>query len=205
MSDQCVQGEDRFQTTEQDRNLYCAVMSKVKLRIDEAGRLVWKRGMDERDLIYGAIQLRLAIKEIAYSSFVANRLALQDAARSTRVRKWSEATKVLSAINPSYWPVGVKLVKADGETDRWDTQADQLTEEACAPAWGRLSALLHARNPMLPDFDLAEEAAFAQDLVRKLKATLNEHLVHMVGHDELLCCQMGSDPIRLYIFGRRAD
>lgn len=203
MNEEATFDDPEYRTTQQDRNSYVAVMSRVKLRIDEAEKELRKPQGDERNIIYAALQLRLAIEEIAFSSFVANRQALEEAARSTRVKKWDEARKALSAINSKYWPIGVELVSLDGEPDRWDSKIDQLTEEACAPAWGRLSTLLHARNPALPALDLTEEAAFAEDLVGKLRATLNEHLVHMVGEKELLCCQVGAEPIRLYVFERR--
>lgn len=69
MNKESAEGDVEHQTTQEDRNLYGGVMTKVKLRIDEAGRQLWKSQLDERNLVYGAVQLRLAIEEIAYSSF----------------------------------------------------------------------------------------------------------------------------------------
>lgn len=197
--------EPSCHTTDEDRTRYAGLMERIKLRVSEAsGLLNAKKArngrIDERHLLYAAAQLRLVIEETAYSSFVANRRAMEDAERSMRKNDWDAVTKALRAINPAYWPTGIEQVRrADGSIE-WLNQADVLHEVDCARVRGRLSALLHARNPRFPPSNLREEVAFVRRLIRQLTNTLNEHLVYMVGRDELLCCQVWSEPVRVYVF-----
>src|SRR5699024_3878319 len=49
--------------TEEGVRLYEAHMNRIKLRIDEARGLLYKKSSDERDLLYAVLQLRIAIEE----------------------------------------------------------------------------------------------------------------------------------------------
>ncbi len=60
-------------------------MERVKLRIDEAENLL-KTWTDERGLIYSAVQLRLAIEEIAFASLVGNRHVLESSSGQSASR-----------------------------------------------------------------------------------------------------------------------
>lgn len=193
-----------FSVPADDRILYAGQMERVKLRIDEADALLRRPKADERDLIYGAAQLRLAIEEIAFASLIGNRQAMEVAARSTRYKDWDAARKSLRSINPKYWPHAIRQVRKDHSTE-WVDADGGLAEGEVSRVWGRLSALLHARNPWSEPFSLEDESAFLQSVVSRLRVLLGEHLVQLVGSRELLCCQVWASPVRVYAFGLVGD
>ncbi len=94
---------EEFLIEDEDRNRYAGQMERVKLRIDEALRLI-DEIQDERALVYAAAQLRLALEETAFASLVGNRKSMEEAERSVALSGWDKASKSLRAINPDYWP-----------------------------------------------------------------------------------------------------
>lgn len=71
--------------SESDLEKYVGVMTRVKLRIEEARTLLWT-AKDERPGLYVAVQLRLAIEEVAVASFVGNRRVLEELNFSQQLR-----------------------------------------------------------------------------------------------------------------------
>lgn len=188
-----------------EMQLYAHQMERVKLRINEAATLMRDR-KDERALVYSAAQLRLAIEEVVFSSLVSNQRALAEAQASLDANRDMGGTrKLVSRVNPEYWPRGVtQVTKVDGVTE-WLNRDDGLSKKKYPQAWGRLSRLLHARNPFLAPLNLKEEGKLIERLIGQLRATLNEHIIKMADVDELLNCQVGNDPVRVHGFGRVSD
>lgn len=182
---------------DEDRARYAAQMERVKLRIDESLRL-FEEISDERAVVYAAAQLRLALEEIAFASLVGNRQAMETAERSVTLNGWDKAIKSLRGINPNYWPHGVREVR--GERNEWLDVEGGLAEPEVARVWGRLSQLLHARNPWRDPLDLKDERRFMMDLIGQLRITLNSHFITLVGGRQRLFCQVGSSPVRVYVF-----
>lgn len=194
-----VDMDEEHLVADEDRSRYAAQMERIKLRIDEAQRVACELG-DERGLIYAAAQLRLAIEEIAFASLVGNRKAMEEAERSLALNGWDKAIKSLRTVNPEYWPRGV--IEIRGETNEWIDVTDGLFESDVARTWGRLSQLLHARNPWRGVPDLKSEGEFMMSLIGQLRTTLNAHFITLAGDRQKLFCQVGSQPVRVYLFTR---
>ncbi|MGD8151397.1 hypothetical protein [Ornithinimicrobium sp. Y1694] len=194
--------DEEYLVDDEDRKRYAAQMERVRLRIDEAAGVV-DQIRDERAVVYAAVQLRLAIEEVAFASLVGNRKAMEEAERSVAVNGWDKVTKSLKVINPNYWPRGVREVR--GETNEWLDVTGGVAESDVARIWGRLSQVLHARNPWREPLDLKEERAFIQELIGRLRTTLNSHFITLVGGRQKLFCQVGSQPVRVYLFSRVED
>lgn len=186
--------DENHSLNDDDRYRYAAQMERIKLRIDEAQRVV-DEFRDERGVLYAATQLRLAVEEIAFASLVGNRKAMEDAERSLELNGWDKASKSLRAINADYWPCGVTEQK-----NEWLDVAGGLTEPDVARIWGRLSQLLHARNPWRDVPDVKAESVFIRQLIGRLRTTLNSHLITLVGGRQKLFCQVWSQPVRVYLF-----
>lgn len=189
--------EEAHAVEDNDRYRYAAQMERIKLRVDEAQRVVTEL-RDERGLLYAAAQLRLALEEIAFASLVGNRKAMEEAERSVALNGWDKAIKSLRAVNPDYWPRGVTEVP--GEPIKWEDVSGALVEADVARAWGRLSQLLHARNPWHEAPALEAQGTFIRQLIGQLRTTLNSHFITMVGGRQKLFCQVGSQPVRVYLF-----
>lgn len=194
--------EDEHLVDDEDRSRYAAQMERIKLRIDEALRLL-DEIRDERGLVYAAAQLRLALEETAFASLVGNRKAMEAAERSLALNGWDKASKSLRAINPDYWPCGV--IEIRGKTNEWLDVTGGLTERDVAKIWGRLSRLLHAHNPWRDAPDLRAEGTFMRELIVQLRTTLNSHFITLAGGRQKLFCQVGSQPVRVYLFSRVND
>lgn len=179
-----------------DRYRYAAQMERIKLRIDEAQRVLDVL-RDERGILYAATQLRLAVEEIAFASLIGNRKAMEEAERSVALNGWDKAIKSLRAVNEQYWPRGVTE-----EKNEWVDVAGGLAEPDVAKSWGCLSQLLHARNPWRGAPDLKAEADFIRQLIGQLRTTLSSHLISLVGDRQKLFCQVWSQPVRVYLFAR---
>lgn len=187
---------------EDDRLRYAGQMERIKGRIDEAQRVIDDL-RDERGLLYAATQLRLAVEEIAFASLVGNRSEMAAAEYSLSVGGWDKAMKALRRTNPEFWPRGV--IETRGESNEWVDRPGRLADPDVARVWGRLSRLLHARNPWTDDLDLAAEADFVRHLVGQLRVTLSSHVITLAGGRYKLLCQVGSEPVSFYIFERVAE
>lgn len=189
--------------TEEDVRLYEAHMNRIKLRIDEARGLLYKKSSDERDLLYAVLQLRIAIEETACASLIANRVSFEDAEKAFRLKRFEEVQKALKLLNPSYWPKAVKESAPEPNTEAvasFEPVEGSLTDTEWMKIWGKLSSMLHMRNPWLPERDIKRNHQFAKTVVDKLVTTLNAHVTELVGGQHFVMAQVYASPVRAYGF-----
>ena len=199
--------EDGAPTVE-DVRLYEAHMERIKLRIEEARGLLYKKPSDERDLLYAVLQLRIAIEETACASLIANRASFEDAEKAFRLKRFDEVQKALKSLNPSYWPEAVKETAPGpkaGAVASFVPVEDALTDADWLKIWGKLSSMLHMQNPWLPKHDIKRNHQFARTVVDKLVATLNAHVTKLVGGKYFVMAQVWASPVRAYSFGLVPD
>lgn len=188
---------------EEDVRLYLAHMERIKLRIEEARRLLQKSRFNERDTLYAALQLRIAIEETACASLIANRTAFDDAQRAFRLKKFKDVQKALSSLNSAYWPEAIKDADPDpktGKPTKWEPVDGALTGAAWMRIWGELSELLHMRNPWLDSRDIGSDHQFVKKVTGKLVTTLNAHVTKLPGGKYLIMAHVGNSPVRGYTF-----
>lgn len=189
---------------EYDLEKYIGVMNRVKLRIDEAKTLLWT-AKDERSGLYAAVQLRLAIEEVAVASFIGNRQVLDELNRSLRKVSWKSVRKSLLELNTRYWPKGVTQVHHPDGRIEWKDAEGRIEEEEVAEIWGRLSSLLHAANPYDKAVSWPAAIAYQREVTSRLICTLSEHILYLYGSTHLLCGQFWSDPPNFYVFRNVSD
>src|SRR5699024_5601262 len=196
--------EDNAPTAE-DVRFYAAHMERIKLRIDEARGLLYQKPSDERDTLYAALQLRMAIEETACASLIANRSSFEDAAKAFRLKRFDEVQKTLKSLNPSYWPKAVKDTGPDpkaGAVGSFEPVKEALTDAEWMQTWGKLSPMLHMRNPWLPERDRKKDRQFVRTALEKLVVTLNSHVTELVGGQYFVMAQVGASPVRAYVFSK---
>lgn len=186
----------------EERELYARQISRVKLRIDEARHLLCKAQKDERDLLYATLQLRLSIEEIACASLVANRSSFEDGQRAFNLRKFDHVQKALKAINPDYWPKGI--IEEDplgkGIPTVWADNPDALSGSEWMQMWGKLSEILHMRNPWDAPRDVSADSTFVKAVHSKLVGTLSSHVVRLIGGEHLVMARLWPIPVEVYVF-----
>lgn len=179
--------------------LYCELMTRVKHRILEARQLVWT-AKDERAAIYAAIQLRIAIEEVAVASFVGNRPVLENLNMGLSKVSWRTSRNRLRELNSEYWPTGVEVVKHSDGRNEWLNKENRITEPEVPEIWGKLSSLLHARNPYSEKINWGKIIEYEKVLISRLTETLNEHILHLYDSDHLICGQFWANPPYFYVF-----
>lgn len=199
-----TKAEIGMEPPDSDLEKYINVMTKVKLRIDEA-RTLLLTAKDERSGLYAAVQLRMAIEEVAVASFVGNRRVLENLNYSLRKVSWKSVRKLLLELNARYWPKGITQVRhPDGQIE-WTDADGRIEEEEVAEIWGRLSSLLHATNPYDEPINWSATIAYLREVTSRLILTLSEHILHLYGSTHLVCGQFWSDPPDFYIFENVGD
>lgn len=199
-----TKAEIGMEPPDSDLEKYINVMTKVKLRIDEA-RTLLLTAKDERSGLYAAVQLRMAIEEVAVASFVGNRRVLENLNYSLRKVSWKSVRKLLLELNARYWPKGITQVRhPDGQIE-WTDADGRIEEEEVAEIWGRLSSLLHATNPYDEPINWPATIAYLREVTSRLILTLSEHILHLYGSTHLVCGQFWSDPPDFYIFENVGD
>lgn len=179
--------------------LYSKIMTRVKLRIEEARGLVFS-AKDERDAVYAAIQLRLAIEEVAVASFVGNRPLLENLNMNLAKVSWKTSRSQLKQLNSRYWPEGIRQIRHEDGSFEWASVEDAIPESEVPEIWGKLSSLLHARSPFTDPTDWPRAIQYQKTLVKRLISTFNEHILHLHDSDLLVCGQFWADPPNFYIF-----
>jgi hypothetical protein len=184
------------------QSTYAKLSERIKLRIDEARSLLYGEAMDERDVLYATLQLRLSIEEIACASLVANRSAFEDRRQVFRLRKFEHVQKALKSISHEYWPKGVSEEGPyqNGKPTVWNSSPEALSSSDWMRMWGKLSESLHMQNPWDHSRDLTADLGFARDVHSKLVATLSSHVVKIAGGNQLVMARFWASPIQVYVF-----
>lgn len=185
-----------------DRSLYAHQISRVKLRIEETGRLLYTPKTMEQDLLYATLQLRLSIEEIACASLIANRSSFNDGQKAFTLQKFDQVQKTLKAVNPDYWPLGIfeEHPDKDGIPTVWKDNPQALSGAEWMRIWGKLSESLHMRNPWDTPRDLPTDLTFAKEVHSKLIGTLSSHLVKLVGGKHLIMARLWTTPVQVFVF-----
>ena len=176
---------------------YSFSLDRIKWDLVQADTALSGSTTDYADLVHAAAHLRLVIENTVFASLFSNRRLLLDAEHNLKAKRdMGETRKLIRRVTPRYWPQGVCAPGILGGA-ALEPHPDSLAEDAYTKAWGRLSALLHGRNPYLqcrcePD----EIHAWELDLAKQLHATLDYHFIYLP-ENEILYARVASDPIAI--------
>jgi hypothetical protein len=77
-----------------------------------------------------------------------------------------------------------------------------LTEDEWGRAYGKVSALLHARNPFAPPLNVGDAHECLQDLLPLVRNLLSMHVMLMAGANHLLVGQITDDEVAVISMNR---
>jgi hypothetical protein len=171
-----------------DVNLYADVLQQIKVRLDEAERLLGTCPTDwsaELVLERAALHLRKVIELIVLSTLVTNRTALENVSDKLHKQDAEGARKLIRRVNPDYWPEPIRttLIGPGRKFEMLTVTDDYLLEAEWGKAFGWTSNILHARNPLGDSFDVHGNRDRLEVLALKGRTLLAEHRVHLVGGD----------------------
>jgi len=160
---------------------YSFSLDRIKWDLAKADKALSGPDTDYADLIHAAAHLRLVIENTVFASLFTNRALLLEAERKlTAKRDMGETRKLIRGINPHYWPKGVRPPSASVSNMAMEPHPDALAESDYPKAWGRLSAVLHGRNPyLLAQAEPDGTHEFELELAEQLHATLDYHFIYL--------------------------
>lgn len=190
-----------FPVPTSDIDAYETLMTSVARRLLEAQTLC-DAAQDERDVMYSALQIRMAIEETGYASFVGNRSILASVAKRDP-KKWKDVRDLLRKHNARYWPVGYIALEDFGTGELWLSDPDAISEEESVKAWGHLSRILHA-NPLAREHvNWQRELDCQRKLLGRFFCLITKHFVELHGHPFTFACELNDERVR--IIGYRDD
>jgi hypothetical protein len=151
------------------------VLKRIKA-VDEkiTGKLNAGVPPDMFDLEFSAIQLRLACEGILFSTFSLHSAFVDELAAEMRKGDgWEKIRKRLETVNPRYMPEPTKFNDLPGKNTELETdQGRYISGQRLFRMWGKLSEILHNRNPLKPKIDswafAVEMHSFMGDLIKML-------------------------------------
>ncbi|MBA1837783.1 hypothetical protein GC584_06725 [Corynebacterium sp. zg912] len=190
-----------FPVPPSDIHRYETLMTSVARRLLEAQTLC-DAAQDERDVMYSALQIRMAIEEVGYASFVGNRSFLASVAKRDP-KKWKDVRNHLRKHNASYWPVGYIALEDFGTGQLWLRHPDALSEEESVREWGHLSRILHANPLAIEHVDWQQELDYQRKLLGRFFCLITKHFVELHGQPFTFACELDDERVR--IIGYRDD
>ena len=179
-----------------DQERYCAVLRQIQERL-EAAKEWLDKGATPRNVEYAAFHLRMVLELIVMGSLVTNRARAKAIAAALAKKDAGDARKVVKTANPNYWPRPARNTQGTLELTSVE---GALTEPAWGREWGKLSKIVHARNPLAPPVDVETAHRDQCRLLVAVKKLLSAHAVTLVDRSHLLYAEVdetGSRVVKL--------
>lgn len=139
-----------------------------------------------------AVELRIVLELIVLGSLVTNREAVSKVSSVLKIKRVTEAQKIVERVNPGYWPTPMAGSRQpDGTLVGEPFVAAEFLRKA---DWGRehgfLSELVHAWSPYGPPRDEAADVARLQHLFDRVEVLLRQHLITLAGYTDAYLGQL---------------
>ena len=139
-----------------------------------------------------AVELRIVLELIVLGSLVTNREAVSKVSSVLKIKRVTEAQKIVERVNPGYWPTPMAGSRQpDGTLVGEPFVAAEFLRKA---DWGRehgfLSELVHASSPYDPPRDVAADVARLQHLFDRVEVLLRQHLITLAGYTDAYLGQL---------------
>ncbi len=194
--------EDEHPVSAEDRARYSEILKEMSARL---------RGAREHlagpptvaSVEYAALQLRKVVELIVMGSLVTNRAAAEEITQALANKSVDAAQKLARNANSEYWPKACRAREDKTLEGRPDDEV--LTEDEWGRAYGKLSELLHARNPFAPPVDVAEAHALLSGVLGLLTNLLSMHVMLLAGANHLLMGQLNDTEVAVISMGRAPE
>lgn len=178
--------------------IYGSMFERISWDLKQADHILHAKNLNYADLIHAAAHLRLTIESTVYASFVANHAKLAEVNKvMSSTKTMAQAQKILKDLNPDYWPYGVEDSFENGERLVVPVK-NGLREEEIGEYYGKLSEVLHARNPARKKPRNPEQYLETyKELSFKLVRTLANHMTHLADSSERLYARIFENPVKI--------
>jgi hypothetical protein len=179
-----------------DRGLYVEVLMQIAERLEAAEQWL-DLGASTRNVEYAAFHLRMVLELIVMGSLVTNRERIEEVATAIAKKRAREIRKNVKAANPDYWPLPARISADERPVQVQMSVEGALTEAAWGREWGKLSALLHAQNPLASPVDVEKAHVELGRLSTAIRKLLNQHAVALADRNYMLLGEIGEEGCRV--------
>ncbi|MFG3604534.1 hypothetical protein [Micromonospora chersina] len=191
----------------QDLELYAALLTFTKQRLLYADEKLAQPPRNRVELEVCALQVRVALEQTVLSTLITNRPGAATITTAFVKKTAGEVRKMVSKINPNYWPVPFDFEKVEADSSyHWqmtEPDAPYLSEDEWGKAYGYCSSLLHAVNPYqyLDKSDSSksgnqhhhEHVTKLSEYSRKIQRLLKNHQIYLSETNYSLICHVYED------------
>lgn len=191
-------------SVEEALGLYCQHMEQIKLRTNNAARVVNKSLIFENDTLayeYASVQLRKILELIAFSSLVANKEIYSDTHKNFKAHwKAKNILKELEKINPDFYPRPGRITFGENNSHHIELLSNimngkgtPLTKEEFETLYDTCSKILHIPNPYQGNI-LVDFIHDIDGWLKKIAALLDTHQITLINDTKwLIIMSMGND------------
>jgi len=186
-----------------DLHIYADYMAAIRDRVNKVQTIMAGRmGAGDKDMDAELIftQFRKIAEGLAYALLAANKVEYS-ATHSDISRVWraKELIKRLSAVNPDFYPIGLKepLVHIPGFRHFTRVPDGYLTKDDFSVLYDGSSGVLHVRNPYSTKSPIINVKHTVQEWVNRIQKLLSLHFVQIATGDVWLARIPGGGPIRV--------
>lgn len=196
-----------FDSDEVER--YARILAEIKWRMLEVEKL--ELPLSTHSIEIACLHLRIVLEHIVFSSLVANHHAVQEIATAFDRSDVGRVRKLVRRVNENYWPRPVRQLRGtDGKITLEHSTGSFLAEADWGPAYGMLSAALHARNPFGGRLDPDQYRQQLHTLHAGIVGLLENHLLSVAGSQDSvmltgLLYVAGTDGVHVNILRRVKD
>jgi hypothetical protein len=183
----------------EDRERYSEILKEMGTRMRGAREYLAEEPT-VATIEYAALQLRKVVELIVMASLVTNRAAVEQITAALARKSVDDARKLARNANDEYWPKAIRV--GDDETLEGRPDDEVLTEDDWGRVYGKLSELLHARNPFAPPLDVADAHTFLSGVSDRVTNLLSKHIMLLAGADFLLMGEISAEEVAVITMGR---
>ena len=180
-------------------DLYLQEMWYVKKRIDVIRYIATHKQttlFQFTNIEFMTLQIRKIIEHIAMGNLVANKELYEEYSIKFS-SNWNAKYifRDLERLNPKFYPIPVKTVDTNiKEIKEWITiNNDFLSKEDAIKIYDKCGALMHVSNPYGSQTDPHYYERMMPIWYKKIMNLLSQHLIHMVGGDQIYCIVMNRE------------
>ncbi len=180
-------------------DLYLQEMWYVKKRIDAIRYIATHKQttlFQFTNIEFMTLQIRKIIEHIAMGNLVANKELYEEySAKFSSNWNAKYIFRDLERLNPKFYPIPVKTVDTNiKEIKEWITINDDfLSKEDAIKIYDKCGALMHVSNPYGSQTDPHYYERMMPIWYKKIMNLLSQHLIHMVGGDQIYCIVMNGE------------
>ena len=169
-----------------DVRQYCDLMKEIKARVESINQLMDTRDITDRARVESvALQLRMLLENIVFSSLVSNKDVWRKSQRELKSsQNISNKLRELKHLHPDFYPKPIDLQQSAAVGELVSLSRGFLGDDDLVKVYGQLGNILHADNPLGKETDYRSFLKVVPEWVEQVKKLLECHKVYLFHHPD---------------------